>query len=117
MFRIITKQAIEDCARLEQCAVLFETEHAETETIIRELGTLSGMEEVLARLRGVCGRMQEQSRILRQMAQGLDRTAQCYKNCENRICGNVDQSVVRHVHRKVGMNDFSRLSNLIEEIL
>lgn len=117
MFRMITDQAIEDCAQLAQCAAQLETEQIEMETIIRELGTLSGMEEALLRLRGVRGRMQEQSRILRQMTQGLDRAAQCYRNCENRICGNADQSVIRHVHREVSMNDFSQLSDLIEEIL
>ncbi len=117
MFRIITDQAIEDCVQIERCVSLFETEHVETETVIRELGSLSGMEEVLLRLHGVSGRMQEQNSILRQMAQGLDRAVQCYCSSESQICKNADQSVVRHVHREVSMNDFSQLSIRIEEIL
>lgn len=117
MFSIVTSQAIEDCVQLEQCVAQFVTENTETEAIIRELGTLSGMGEVLTRLKGEFGRMQEETRVLRQMMQGLDKAVLYYMNCENCICENAEQSVIRYVRKEIGMNDFSQISNLLGEIL
>lgn len=116
MFRIIADQAEEDCVELEQCVSLLMAENVKIEEVVRELSTLSGMEEVLLHLYGMHDRMQEEALILRQMMQGLYRTIQCYRNCENRICGNVEQSTVRHVHREVSMNDLSRISDLMKKI-
>lgn len=117
MFRIITNHAIEDCVQLERCVSQFAAENMEIEAAIRELSTLSGMEEVLLHLNGIYARMQEEADILRQMMQGLDRTVQCYVDFENRICGNAEQGTIRHVRRKVRMNDFSQILGLMEEIL
>ena len=117
MFHIITNQAIEDCVQLEQCVSQFVTQNIETETVARELGSLSGMGEVLIRLRGELGRMQEEVRVLRQMMQGLDKTVLYYMNCENRICENTEQGVIRYMRKEIGMNDFSQISNLLGEVL
>lgn len=117
MFRIMTDQATEDGERLRRCVFLFTRENAEIEAISRELGTISGMEDVLLHLYHVHNRMQEEDMVLRQMTQGLSRAVQCYRDCENRICANAEQSAVRHVHREVGMNDFSHISDLVEKIL
>lgn len=117
MFHIITNQAIEDCVQIEQCVSQLVTQNIEAESVVRELGSLSGMGEVLIRLRGELGRMQEETRVLRQMAQGLDRTVLYYQNCENRICENAEQSVIRYVRKEIGMNDFSQISNLLGEVL
>lgn len=116
MFSIVTSQAIEDCVQLERCASQFTTLHVETEAIIRDLSSLSGMGEVLTRLRTEYGRMQEEARVLGQMMQGLDKTVLYYRNCENRICENAEQSAIRYVRREIGMNDFSQIANLLGEI-
>lgn len=117
MFSIVTNQAIEDCVQLEKSVSQFVTLNIETESIIRELGTLSGMGDIILRLRGAHGRMQEENRVLRQMMQGLDKTVLYYMNCENRICENAEQSMIRYVRREIGMNDLSQISDLLGEVL
>lgn len=117
MFSIVTSQAIEDCEQLERCVLQFAAQNLETEAIIRELGSLSGMGEVLTRLKAQHGTMQEENRALRQMMQALDKTVLYYRNCENRICENGEQSMIRYARREIGMNDFSRISNLLGEVL
>lgn len=117
MFHIVTNQAIKDCVQLEQCVSQFVTQNLETETAIRELGTLSGMSEALTRLRGELGRMQEETRTLRQMMQGLEKAVLYYGNCEKRICENVEQGVIQYVQKEIEMNDFSQISNLLGEVL
>lgn len=116
MFSIVTNQAIEDCVQLGQCNAQFTTLNIETESIIRELGSLSGMGEVLMRLRSEFDRMQGEQQVLRQMMQGLDRTIMNYVNYENRICDNVEQSMIRYTRREIGLNDFSQISNLLAEV-
>lgn len=116
MFTIITNQAIEDCVQMERCVSQFTALNIETEAIISDLGSLSGMGEVLMRLHGEYGRMQEETRVLGQMMQGLDKTVLYYMNCENQICGNAEQSVIRYVRRGIGMNDFSQISSLLGEV-
>lgn len=117
MFSIVTNQAIEDCVQLEQSVSQFMTLNIETESIIRELSSLSGMGDVITRLKGKHGRMQEENRVLRQMMQGLDKTVLYYINCENRICENAEQSMIRYVRREIGMNDLSQISDLLGEVL
>lgn len=117
MFSIVTSQAIEDCVQLEQCVSQFASENIETESIIRELGSLSGMGEVLTRLKSQHGRMQEENRALKQMMQGLDKAVLYYMNCENRICENAEQGVIRYLRREIGINDFSRISDLLSAVL
>lgn len=117
MFHIVTNQAIEDCVQIEQCVSQLVAQNIEAESVARELGSLSGMGEVLTRLRGELGRMQEETRVLGQMAQGLDRTVLYYLNCETRICENAEQSAIRYVRKETGMNDFSQISNLLGEVL
>ena len=112
MFSIVTNQAIEDCVQLEKSVSQFVTLNAETESIIRELGILSGMEDIILRLRGTHGRMQEENRVLRQMMQELDKTLLYYMNCENRICGNAEQSMIRYVRREIAGNDLSQIPGL-----
>lgn len=117
MFRIVTNQAMEDCIQLEQCVSQLVMQNMEAETVARELGSLSGMGETLIRLRGELGRMQEEGRILRQMMQGLDRTILYYRNCENRICENAEQGVIRYRRKEIVMNDLSKISDLLGEVL
>lgn len=117
MFRIMTNQAIEDCVQLEQCVSQLTAQNIEAEAAARELGSLSGMGEVLVRLEGELGRMQEESRVLGQMMQGLDRTVLYYRNCENRICGNAEQGVIRYVRKEIGRNDLSQISAFPGEVL
>jgi hypothetical protein len=116
MFSIVMNQAIEDCVQLGQCSAQFTDLHIETESIIRELGSLSGMEEVLMRLRSEFDRMQGEQQVLRQMMQALDRTIMNYANYENRICDNAEQSMIRYTRREIGINDFSQISNLLGEV-
>lgn len=115
MFRIITNQVIEQCEQLAQCGILLTAECIETEEIRRQLGTLSGMEDILDRLKTSQYRLQEETQMLRQLTQGLDKTLQKYRNCENQICENVEQGVVCYERREIDMNDFSKLSKLLEE--
>lgn len=117
MFRIVTNQAMEACIQLEQCMTEFMTQNRETETVIRNLGSLSGMGDVLARLQGAHGRMQEESRILRQMTQGLDKTVLYYTSCEKRICENTEQGAIRYERKEIVMNDFSGISDLLGDVL
>lgn len=73
MFSIVTSQAIADCEQLERCVLQFAAQNLETEAIIRELGSLSGMGEVLTRLKAQHGTMQEENRALRQMMARIKR--------------------------------------------
>ena len=117
MFSIVTNQVMEDCLQLEQCVSQLKTENMEMESIIREIGSLSGMDEVMTRLKSQHSGIREEIRILRQMMLGLDKTVLYYMNCERRICENVEQSMIQYVRREVGMNDFSQIADLLGKIL
>lgn len=116
MFAINTGQAIEECGNLEsQVSDLFE-QIMELEQVVRNLNTLSGMEEPIAKLRNQLGCMIEEHCILRQMMQGLNKISLYYMKCENRICDNGEQSTIRYTRREIGVNDFSSIANLLEKI-
>lgn len=117
MFSIVTSWAMEESIQLEQCVSWMHEEYLEAESVLRELGGLSGMEAVQGRLQSQMEIMQAEGHCLRQMMQALEKTAACYDRNENRICENLEQSAISYVEREVGVNDFSKLSGLLEEVV
>lgn len=116
MFSIIVDQAIQDCSQLEkQVSELFgqmmELEHA-----VKELRSLSCMEEPVARLKRQYSEMEFQYKVLRQMMLALNKTILNYMSCENRICDNGEQNVVLYARQEIGVNDFSNISNILSGI-
>lgn len=117
MFSIVTSRAMEESIQLERCVVQMHEGYLEAESVLRELGSLSGMEKLQGRLKSQVEIMQEEGHGLRQMMQALEKTAACYDRNESKICENVEQSAISYASREVGTNDFSRLSGLLGDIM
>lgn len=116
MFSIIVDQAIQECSQLEkQVSELF-GQMIELEQVIRELRSLSYMEEPIARLEHQYSEIDFQNKVFRQMMLALNKTILNYMNCENRICDNGEQNVILYARQEIGVNDFSDISNILSGI-
>lgn len=94
MFSIRTNQTTEEYSALErQTRGLFD-QIAELEQVVRELQRLSGMGDVIERLRAQRSEMEQEAEAMDQMTQALGRIALDYQSCENRICDNGEQSTI-----------------------
>lgn len=116
MFSMITGQAVQECSRMEAQVSEISGQMFELEQAIRELRSISGMEEVLERLEYLYSEMDYERLVLKQMMLGLNKTILSYLSCENRICDNSEQNVLCYARRETGMNDFSEISNILNGI-
>lgn len=116
MFSILINQAIQDCNNLEKQISELYDQMMELEQAIRELRTLSCMEEPISKLEHQYLEMDFQYAILRQMMLGLNKIILDYMNCENRICDNGEQNVTLYTRQEIGINDLSNISNILSGI-
>lgn len=113
MTNTITGRTMQICGELESIVNELHYRAMELEDAQKGLRGLSGMEEPIARLTEQCAEMEFLYAVLRQMAQALNKTALNYASCENRICDYSEQSVTARVRREIGLNDLSKISNIL----
>ena len=113
MFSIVKNQTIQECSRMERQVTEMYRQMSELEQVIRELRSLSQMDEPVARLRNQQNRLDYQHSVLEQMMQALDRSALSYIGCENKICDFSEQNFVVHRRQEVGVNDFTGVANVL----
>lgn len=116
MFSIITNQAIQECSQVEKQVYELSEQSEELKRVIGELGSLSGMEEVAARLRVLSAEMDYEQMVLGQMASGLSRSVSDYMHCESRICDTAEQNIILYVRQEIGVNDFSNITSILNGI-
>lgn len=113
MFSIIISQVIHECDQLEKQVHELSEQTVELERVIGELGSLSGMEDVIARLRAKNAEMDSERTVLGQMASGLGRAVSDYTHCENRICDVAEQNIILYARQEIGINNFSDITNIL----
>lgn len=113
MFSIMTGHVIQECSQLEAQVSEITGQMLQLEEAIRELRSISCMEEAVARLEYLYSEMDSERTVLRQMMLGLNQTVLSYLSCENRICDHGEQNVLYHARRETGINDFSGISNIL----
>ena len=116
MFSIKTNPIIDSCTCLESQAVTLKQLNIDLENIIRNLGSLSSLEEQIDRLKNQKKNLEEEQIILWQMAQGLDKTVFYYIHCENRICDNAEEGTVRFARKEAGVSQFHNIIPFLEAI-
>lgn len=114
MFSIRIEQVIQECNHLEKQVSELSGQMAELEQAIRELRSLSCMEEPIDRLEHQYSEMEYQHTVLRQMMRGLNIIILDYRNCENRICDNGEQNAALYTRLEIDVNDFSDISNILK---
>lgn len=116
MFSIKTDAIIDSCTQLESHTAVLRQLNMDLEDVIRNLGSLSLLEEQTARLKNQKEELGEEQRSLWQMAQGLDKAVLYYIHCENRICDYAEEGVVRFMRREAGISRLQRIVPFLEEI-
>lgn len=116
MFSILINQAIQECNNLERQVSEMSEQRLELEQIIKELKSLSGMEEPVGRLENQYSELKFQYTVLRQFMLGLNKIVLDYLNYENRICDNSEQNIILYARQEIGINDFSTILNILSGI-
>jgi len=116
MFSVKTNPMIEECTNLERQVFDIRYQMAELEQVRSKLGSLSGMDGIISRIRHDLADMDEEYMIMRQMMQGLNKISLYYTSCENRICGNCEQGIVHYNRQDVGVTDLSPITNMLKGI-
>lgn len=113
MFNVIAEQMVQECNHMERETLELSAQGIKLDEAISELKSLSAMGEAVTRLEHLRVQLDTEDMILRQMAQALNKALLYYINCENRVCGNAEQSVVTYAQRKAGMNRFSAIADIL----
>ena len=116
MFSTRLDRMEDSCVQLERQMLELEQLHIELESVIRSLSSLSGMDDLIVRLSTQKSCMGTESQGISQMMRGLDKITVDYMSCENRICDNGEQSIVRFVRKEVGVSDLGKVSNMLGNI-
>lgn len=116
MFSVKTDVIIDSCTQLESYAVVLQQLNMDLEGVIRNLGSLSSLEEQIDRLKRQKEVLEEEQRNLWQMAQGLDKAALYYIHCENRICNYAEEGVIRFERKEAGISRLQKIVPFLEEI-
>lgn len=116
MFSVIISQVMQECDQLERQANKLSEQTVELKQVIRELSNLSGMDEVIVKLRAQNTEMDSERSVLGQMASGLGQAVSDYMHCENRICDAVEQNVILYAQEEIKRNDFSNITNILNKM-
>lgn len=101
MFEIRTTYTIEETNRLHNGATKLNYYKSDADSTIGVLGTLTGMEGIVSRIRSISGNLYDEYVTYSQMAQAMDKINYYYSLNENRICDNAEQSTVYYSRRMV----------------
>lgn len=89
---------------LRQIAGRLKNERIQVEDVLRELRSLSGMDEVIASLMGADARMQLQLQQMLSMTQALEQIRLRYEVAEQKICDNGEGNY--HIAKRPGLQSF-----------
>lgn len=116
MFSIITNQTIQECSQLERQTSELMENILELQQVTNEVRRLSCMEDPVIRLENIYSEIDFEYSVLRQMMSGLNKVILSYMNCENKICDNGEQNVIQYRRQEIGINDFSGIANILQEL-
>lgn len=114
MFSAKTNLMIEECNNLEGQVTGVREYIYELEHVVSILNTLSDLEDPIARIRNQIKLLTEEHDIMHQMMQGLNKISLDYINCENRICDNGDQSIIRYERQQIGITDYTIIGDILD---
>jgi exonuclease VII small subunit len=80
------------------------------------LRMLSGMEQARRALNKCIQDLEQERYTLIQMLQVLEKAVATYSNCEQRIIGKYEESVILYRKTDVGFTDLNTLSNVLSDI-
>lgn len=116
MFEIKISPVMEECWQLEDQVYQLDARCIELEGVISSLGSLSGMEDCILRLKAQLSNMQGQHEVLRQMMQALNKTVVSYTGYESKICDNAEQDAIHYGRRRIEINDLSEIVFMMQTI-
>lgn len=116
MFDILTNYTIEDCNELMDEVNFLRKLISDAEVIKQSVGSLTQMEQILARLKAVIQSMEDETYTLKQMAQALDKINFAYINTENRICDNAELGVIQYTRRDLRSVDLDQISAMLRDV-
>lgn len=117
MFSTKTDLMIDECNNLENQVVGIKNQIYELENVVHILGMLSNLDGPVTQLNTNINHLKEEYTVLRQMMQGLHKSVLYYMNCENAICDNGEQSVIRYERQRIGLTDYSTISSLLDDFV
>lgn len=117
MFEITTNRTIESSNELHNQSVRFNLLLFETQSVAREMTSLSCMDETISNLRSCIRDMEDELVIYRQMAAALDKVNYCYQVNENKIVDNAEQSARSYTRRNIEVIDLNDIQRKLKNIL
>lgn len=117
MFRVKINQMMEQCSQVELQYREYCLFCSELETAVRILESMESTSCMTDALRREMDHMGEQQRGLRQMAQGLEQAALCYRDYERRICDSVEQGVGAFPVEAVGITGPGSVRDMLNKII
>lgn len=85
--------------------------------VIHNLNSLSGMDEILQRLREKENILSDETRKMDILQRSLERINQTYKSCEVRIQDEVEQSRIKYPMRNVGTMNLRETRYIVQEFI
>ncbi|MCQ2498906.1 MAG: hypothetical protein MJ133_07960 [Lachnospiraceae bacterium] len=116
MFDILTNHTIEDCNELMDEVNFLRKLIADAESAKKNLGALTQMEQVQASLKAVIQSMEDETHILKLMAQALDKINYAYVNTENKICDYAELGVIQYTRRDLRSVDLNQISSMLKDV-
>lgn len=113
MFDIFITQLRDCCWQLEGEVRTLALEIEETENCISSLGSMSGMENVLNRLKQNRDSMQEEQHLLKELLLAMNKILLNYTCCEKRIVDECNRNAISFATRDISFINISRVSKLI----
>lgn len=117
MFSVEINQMIEECGRVEQQYREYCLFCSELETAVKILDSMASARYITDAMRREMDNMEEQQRALRQMAQGLERVALCYRDYEKRICDSAEQGVISFPVEDVRITELGNVRDMLNKII
>lgn len=115
MFDIITNYTIEDSEHLKQLSYSITDVANGAESARSVLGSMSGMEGIVSRLRAVIDDIYDEAAVTRLIGQSLEKISYLYCHTENNICDNAEENVVRYCRWHISSVDLSAISKMLED--
>ena len=111
MFSVYIAHLNNSCEQLQNLVMGRYYEVQQLENIIHELNSLSGMENVVYRLRFIKNEVEQQQQSLLDMLQALMKIVSCYRMAENRICESGEGWRISYKY-SYGMEKFNMFENI-----
>lgn len=115
MFKVVINQMDGIYGELQSQIRSFNSDISQLYGVVQTLGSLSGMEDVIASLKAKISKMEEEQEQLRQLMLGLSKTASCYRECENRSAEHCTQSTLWAVRSRMGYTSLEHIGDTLSQ--